>query len=155
MSHELNDPRYQKTLLLIKPLAFYNNLVGHILTMVENAGFDILALKSFNLTKRQAEIFYAVHRERSFFDEVTTYMASGKIAAVSLGKINCVADLRTLVGSTDPLKAADGTIRHLYGTNIQENAVHASDSPENAEQELRFFFSALELDLKEVRVGPV
>jgi len=152
MTHELHDPRYQKSLMMIKPLAFYNNLVGHILTMIENAGFDIIAIKSYNLSKRQAELFYAIHRERSFFAELTEYMASGKIVAVCLGKINCVEEVRTLVGNTDPHQAADGTIRHIYGTNIQENAVHASDSPENALQELRFFFSDMELDIKEVKV---
>lgn len=152
MTHELQDPRYQKSLMMIKPLAFYNNLVGHILTMVENAGFDIIAIKSYNLSKRQAELFYAVHSKRAFFDELTDYMASGKIAAICLGKINCIEEVRNLVGNTDPHKAADGTIRHIYGTNIQENAVHASDSQENALQELRFFFSDMELDIKEVRV---
>lgn len=150
MTHELNDPRYQKSLMMIKPLAFYNNLVGHILTIVENAGFDIIGLKSYNLTKRQAEVFYGVHSDRPFFHELTEYMSSGKIVAVCLGKINCISEVRTLVGNTDPLKAEDGTIRHIYGTNIQENAVHASDSPENAEKELRFFFSEMELDVKEV-----
>lgn len=134
-----------KSLLLIKPLAFRNRKVGKIITMIEDSGFDIIGMKELNLTKRLAERFYEVHKDRVFFDGLVEFMSSDKIVAICVEKENCVEELRKLVGNTDPSKAEEGTIRYEVGTNIEANGVHASDSIENAFNEIRFFFSALEV----------
>ncbi|PID29147.1 MAG: nucleoside-diphosphate kinase [Candidatus Cloacimonadota bacterium] len=134
-----------KSLLLIKPLAFKNKKAGKIISMIEEGGFDIVALKQLNLTEDIAKKFYAIHKERPFFGDLVKFMTSGKIVAICVEKENCVEDLRKLVGNTDPAKADDGTIREAVGTNIEANGVHASDSEENAINEIRFFFSAFEV----------
>jgi nucleoside-diphosphate kinase len=112
--------------------------------MINKAGFRILAMKYMRLTKAQASAFYAVHKERPFFGELTEYMCSGPIVAAVLSKDNAVADYRQLIGATDPTKAEDGTIRKLFAKSIAANAVHGSDSDENAIIESDFFFSQLE-----------
>lgn len=133
-----------KTFTMIKPDAVEANNIGPILAMMNKAGFKILAMKYMRLTKEQAGMFYEVHKERPFYGELTEYMSSGPIVAAVLTKDNAVADYRKLIGATDPTKAEDGTIRKLFAKSIAANAVHGSDSDENAEIESNFFFSALE-----------
>jgi nucleoside-diphosphate kinase len=137
----LND----KTLAIIKPDAVKDNKVGEIIAMITQAGFKIKAMKMVRLTKTSAEGFYEIHRERSFFGELIEYMTSGPCVPIALEKENAVEDYRKLIGATDPAKAAEGTVRKLYARNIQFNAVHGSDSNENAEKEIAHFFSMKEL----------
>ncbi|MBL7930459.1 MAG: nucleoside-diphosphate kinase [Bacteroidia bacterium] len=132
------------TFTMIKPDAVEANNIGPILSMINKAGFRILAMKYMRLTKEQAGDFYAVHRERPFFGELVEYMSSGPIVAAILSKDNAVADYRQLIGATDPTKADEGTIRRLFAKSIAANAVHGSDSNENAQIESNFFFSHLE-----------
>ena len=132
------------TFTMIKPDAVEANNIGPILAMINKAGFRILAMKYMRLSKAQAGQFYAVHKERPFFGELTDYMCSGPIVAAVLSKDNAVADYRQLIGATDPTKAEDGTIRKLFAKSIAANAVHGSDSDENARIESSFFFSELE-----------
>jgi nucleoside-diphosphate kinase len=129
---------------MIKPDAVEANNIGPILAMINKAGFKILAMKYMRLTKEQAGQFYLVHKERPFYGELTEYMSSGPIVAAVLSKNNAVADYRQLIGATDPSKADDGTIRKLFAKSIAANAVHGSDSNENAAIESNFFFSQLE-----------
>jgi nucleoside-diphosphate kinase len=132
------------TFTMIKPDAVEANNIGPILAMINKAGFRIVAMKYMRLSKAQAGAFYAVHKERPFFGELTEYMSSGPIVAAILSKDNAVADYRQLIGATDPTKAEDGTIRKLFAKSIAANAVHGSDSDENANIESNFFFSHLE-----------
>jgi nucleoside-diphosphate kinase len=132
------------TFTMMKPDAVEANNIGPILAMINKAGFKILAMKYMRLTKEQAGNFYAVHKERPFYGELTEYMSSGPIVAAILSKENAVSDYRKLIGATDPTKAEDGTIRKLFAKSIAANAVHGSDSDENAEIESNFFFSHLE-----------
>lgn len=132
------------TFTMIKPDAVEANNIGPILSMINKAGFRIHAMKYMRLTKEQAGDFYAVHRERPFFGELVDYMSSGPIVAAVLSKDNAVADYRQLIGATDPTKADEGTIRRLFAKSIAANAVHGSDSNENAQIESNFFFSHLE-----------
>lgn len=132
------------TFTMIKPDAVEANNIGAILAMINKAGFKILAMKYMRLTKEQAGQFYAVHKERPFYGELTEYMSSGAIVAAVLSKNNAVADYRQLIGATDPTKAEEGTIRKLFAKSIAANAVHGSDSDENANIEADFFFSQLE-----------
>lgn len=134
-----------KTLAIIKPDAVKDNKVGEIIAMITQAGFKIKAMKMVRLTKTSAEGFYEIHRERSFFGELIEYMTSGPCVPIALEKENAVEDYRKLIGATDPAKAAEGTVRKLYARNIQFNAVHGSDSNENAEKEIAHFFSMKEL----------
>ncbi len=132
------------TFTMIKPDAVEANNIGPILEMINKAEFKVLAMKYMRLTKEQAGNFYAVHKERPFYGELTEYMSSGPIVAAILSKENAVTDYRKLIGATDPTKAEDGTIRKLFAKSIAANAVHGSDSDENAEIESNFFFSHLE-----------
>ena len=132
------------TFTMIKPDAVEANNIGPILAMINKAGFKILALKYMRLTKDQAGQFYAVHKERPFYAELTAYMSDGPIVAAILSKDNAVADYRQLIGATDPSKADEGTIRKVFAKSIAANAVHGSDSDENASIESNFFFSQLE-----------
>jgi nucleoside-diphosphate kinase len=132
------------TFTMIKPDAVEANNIGPILAMINKAGFKVLAMKYMRLTKEQAGQFYSVHKERPFYDELTTYMSQGPIVAAVLSKANAVADYRKLIGATDPTKADEGTIRKLFAKSIAANAVHGSDSDENAAMESDFFFSQLE-----------
>jgi nucleoside-diphosphate kinase len=132
------------TFTMIKPDAVEANNIGPILAMINKAGFRVIAMKYMRLTKEQAGQFYSVHKERPFYDELTTYMSQGPIVAAVLSKSNAVADYRKLIGATDPTKADEGTIRKLFAKSIAANAVHGSDSDENAAMESDFFFSQLE-----------
>ncbi len=133
-----------RTFTMIKPDATAKNHIGGILKMINDANFRIIAMKYTRLSKEQAGAFYAVHKERPFYGELVEYMSSGPIIAAILEKNNAVADFRTLIGATDPSKAAEGTIRKIYAESISANAVHGSDSDENAQIEGDFFFSLLE-----------
>ncbi|MBD0277056.1 MAG: nucleoside-diphosphate kinase [Flavisolibacter sp.] len=133
-----------RTLTMIKPDAMHKGDAGGILDMILRAGFRIIALKQTQLTIEKAGEFYAVHRERPFYTELVHFMSSGPIIAAILEKENAVADFRTLIGATDPAKADEGTVRKKFATSVGENAVHGSDSDENARIESDFFFSALE-----------
>lgn len=129
---------------MIKPDAVRAGNIGNILAMINNAGFRIVAMKYTKLSKEQAGKFYEVHAARPFYGELVDFMSSGSIVAAILEKDNAVADFRTLIGATNPAEAAAGTVRKLYATSIGENAVHGSDSDENAAIEGNFFFSGLE-----------
>lgn len=133
-----------RTFTMIKPDAVSANHIGGILKMINEAGFRIIAMKYTRLTKESAGEFYAVHKERPFYADLVDYMSSGPIVAAILEKDNAVADFRKLIGATDPTKAEEGTIRKIYATSIAANAVHGSDSDENAQIEGDFFFSKLE-----------
>lgn len=133
-----------RTFTMIKPDATANGHTGGILAMINAAGFKIVALKMLHLSAEKAGEFYAVHKERPFFGELVEFMSSGPISAAVLEKENAVADFRTLIGATNPAQAAEGTVRKLYATSIGENAVHGSDSDENAAIEGDFFFNKLE-----------
>lgn len=130
----------EKTLTIIKPDATDRNLLGHILNRFEKAGFNIVELKMVRLSKEEAGGFYEVHKERPFFGELTDYMSSGVIVPMVLEKENAIADLRTLIGATDPAEAASGTLRDEIGMDKGRNSVHASDSTESAAIEIPFFF---------------
>ena len=129
---------------MIKPTAFKNNYAGAILKMINEAGFAIKAMKLTQLTSEQAGVFYEVHKGKPFYESLVKYMSSGPIIAAILEKEDAVEDYRELIGATNPENAADGTIRRLFATNLQQNAVHGSDSDENAIIESDFFFSKLE-----------
>ena len=133
-----------QTFTMIKPDAVSNGHTGAILGKISAAGFRITALKMIQLTKADAETFYAIHNERPFYGELVAFMSSGPIVAAVLEKENAVNDFRTLIGATNPAEAADGTIRKLYATSMGENAIHGSDSDENAAIEIAFHFSGSE-----------
>ncbi len=133
-----------RTFTMIKPDAVQNGHIGAILEKINGAGFRIVALKLTQLSRNDAGQFYAVHAERPFYGELVEYMTSGPIVAAILEKDNAVADFRTLIGATNPAEAAEGTIRKLYAQSIAANAIHGSDSDENAAIEGAFFFPARE-----------
>ena len=133
-----------RTFTMIKPDAVRNGHIGNILQMINAAGFKIIAMKYTLISKQQAEKFYEVHSARPFYGELTDFMSSGTIVAAILEKSNAVADFRTLIGATNPAQAEEGTIRKKYATSLGENAVHGSDSDENAVIEGNFFFNGLE-----------
>ena len=135
----------QKTFSIIKPDAVKRNLIGHINRMIESSDLKILASKKIYLTKNQAEIFYEVHKDRPFFSSLVEYMTSGPVQVQVLEGENAVARYRKIMGATNPAEAEDGTIRKLYAESIEANSVHGSDSEENANIEINFFFSGLEL----------
>lgn len=134
-----------RTFTMIKPDAVESNNIGNIIQMISDAGFNVKAMKLTQLSKDQAQSFYEVHKERPFYAELVEYMTSGPIVAAVLEKDNAVADFRALIGSTDPTEAADGTIRKKYAESKGRNAVHGSDSDENAEIESNFHFNESEL----------
>ena len=133
-----------RTFTMIKPDAVKNGHIGNILAMITNADFKIISLKLTQLTVADAEKFYAIHAARPFFGELVAFMSSGPIVAAILEKENAVADFRTLIGATNPTEAAEGTIRKMYATSLGENAVHGSDSDENAAIEGAFHFAGRE-----------
>ena len=133
-----------QTFTMIKPETVNKNNIGPVLKMINEAGFRIKAMKFTHLNKQQAGEFYAVHAGKSFFEDLTSFMSSGPIVAAILEKENAVADFRELIGATDPAKAADGTIRKFFAESMSRNAVHGSDSDENALLESDFFFSKME-----------
>jgi len=130
-----------RTLTIIKPDAFGAGKAGKIIAHLEGAGFTIRAARVLRLTQPQAEAFYAVHRERPFFAPLTRFMTSGPCMPMVLERADAVATLRTVIGATDPADAAPGTVRKLYAESKERNAIHASDSDENAEREAAFFFA--------------
>ena len=132
------------TFTMIKPRAMENGNMGKIIAMIIEGGFKVRALKLTNMTKEQAMAFYAVHKERPFFDGLTDFMSSGPIVAAVLEKEKAIKSYRDFIGATNPADANEGTIRALYGTSIEANAVHGSDSDENAQIEAGFFFSKRE-----------
>jgi nucleoside-diphosphate kinase len=132
------------TFSIIKPNAVRTGKTGPILAMINEAGFEIAAMRMVRLTKAQAESFYDVHKERSFFRGLIDFMTSGPVVVMILLHTNAVEEFRKLLGSTDPQKAAEGTIRKAFAVSTQMNAVHGSDSIENAEKEANFFFSGIE-----------
>ena len=134
----------ERTLVLVKPDAVRAGHVGDILRRFESAGLAIRGLKIVQLTREQAEAFYKVHRERPFFAGLTRFMISGPTVAVVLEGPGAIASVRRLMGATDPAKAEPGTIRKDYASNVEQNAVHGSDSPESAAYEIPYFFSGLE-----------
>jgi nucleoside-diphosphate kinase len=135
----------ERTFAIIKPDAVGRGLQGEILSRIHKAGFRIVAIRSMRLTKDEAGGFYAVHRERPFFGELTDFMSSGKIIATVLEAENAIAKWRDAMGATDPKKAAPGTIRHDLGTSIGNNVTHGSDAPDTAAFEISYFFAGHEL----------
>lgn len=135
----------EKTLAIIKPDAVAKGYTGKIIDRIETAGFKIVAMKKIHMTKKVAEGFYAVHKDKPFFDDLTTFMSSGPCVVMILEKENAILDWRKLMGATNPANAEEGTLRKEFGTNIDNNAVHGSDSVETAAQETRYFFADIEV----------
>lgn len=135
----------QRTFSIVKPDAVRRNQTGAILAEIDKAGFRIVAIKKEAITKRQAEGFYAVHRERPFFNDLTDFMSSGPLVLMVLEKENAIADLRKLMGATNPANAEEGTIRKKFAASIQENAIHGSDAEETAAFEIGYWFAGYEL----------
>ena len=132
--------KQQITFTIIKPDAVANGYIGTILEKINASGFKIVAMKLTKMQRRDAEIFYAIHREKPFFDDLVMFMSSGPIVAAILEKENAVSDFRALIGATDPAQSATGTIRQLYAGSMSRNAIHGADSDENALIEANFFF---------------
>jgi nucleoside-diphosphate kinase len=135
----------ERTLSIVKPDATRRNLTGEIIARFEKAGLRVVAQRRMRLSKAQAEAFYAVHRERPFFAGLVEFMISGPVVVQVLEGENAIAKNREVMGATDPAKATAGTIRKAFGTNVERNAVHGSDAPETAKQEIAFFFADLEI----------
>ncbi|HIE50180.1 MAG TPA: nucleoside-diphosphate kinase [Armatimonadetes bacterium] len=135
----------ERTLAILKPDCVRKQLIGQVLDRIERAGFRILALRMTWLTREQAEAFYAVHRERDFYPDLVEFMTSGPCVVMALEKENAVADFRALIGATDPAEAAEGTIRHQFADSKQCNIVHGSDTVENGQKEVAFFFGEGEI----------
>ena len=133
------------TFAIIKPDAVKNNFTGKIYDHILESGFQVLSAKLIHMSKNQAENFYLIHKDKPFYDELTNFMISGKCMVLALKKENAVVEWRNTIGATNPNDAEEGTIRKLYANNLSENAVHGSDSNENAKKEISFFFSELEL----------
>ncbi len=137
--------RTDRTFTMIKPDAVANGHIGAILAKINEAGFRIVAMKYTQISKAQAETFYEVHKERPFYGDLTDFMSSGPIVSAILEKENAVADFRTLIGATNPAEAAEGTIRKQFAESMSRNAVHGSDSDENARIEGAFHFAGTEM----------
>ena len=135
----------QRTLTIVKPDAVRRNAIGDIIEQFEKKGFRILAMKMLEITKHQAEQFYAVHAHKGFFNSLTEFMSSGPIVVLALEKENAIADLRQLMGATNPANAEEGTIRKKWAASIEHNAIHGSDADDTARFELSFFFAGYEL----------
>jgi nucleoside-diphosphate kinase len=135
----------QRTFSIIKPDAVRKGYTGSILAELDKAGFSIVSLRKQSISRRQAEGFYAVHQGKPFFDDLTAFMSSGPLVLLALEKENAIADLRTLMGATNPANAAEGTLRKKFAGSIQENAIHGSDAPETAAFELGYWFAGYEL----------
>ncbi len=135
----------ERTLAILKPDCVRKNLQGEVLARIQKAGFKVLGMKQIRLTREAAGAFYAVHKGRPFFEGLVDFMTSGPCVPIALEKVNAVEEYRTLIGATDPKEAAEGTVRKLFADNKSENIVHGSDSPENGNIEVAFFFSENEL----------
>lgn len=136
----------QKTFSIIKPDAVASGKAGKILSLLEDNGFRILALRMTKLSQSQAEGFYAVHRERPFYGSLVKFMTEGPVIVMALEREDAVKKLREVMGATNPANAAEGTVRKLYAESIERNAIHGSDAPETAAEELKFFFSSVDLN---------
>jgi len=134
-----------RTLAILKPDCIINNNAGKVIDHLLNAGFKIIAMKMTRLTKKTAQAFYEVHKERPFYGELVDFMMESRVVAIVLDKENAVAELRKTIGATDPAEAQEGTVRKLYAENKSRNTIHASDSDENAAREISFFFPETEL----------
>jgi nucleoside-diphosphate kinase len=135
----------QKTFSIIKPDAVATGKAGRILAMLEENGFRIVALRMTKLSQSQAEGFYAVHAERPFYGSLVKFMTEGPVIVMALEREDAVKKLREVMGATNPANAAEGTVRKLYAESIERNAIHGSDAPETAAEELKYFFTAIEL----------
>jgi nucleoside-diphosphate kinase len=135
----------QRTFSIIKPDAVRNGYIGAILAEIEKAGFHIVAIKELSISKAQAKGFYHVHKERSFFDGLTAFMSSGPIVLLVLEKENAIADLRKLMGATNPANADEGTIRKKFAGSLEQNAIHGSDAEDTAAFEIAYWFAGYEL----------
>jgi nucleoside-diphosphate kinase len=135
----------ERTFSIVKPDAVKRNLQGAILKMIQDAGLKIVAMKMIHMTREQAEGFYAVHKERPFFDSLVDYMCSGPCVVSVLEGENAIAKYREVMGATNPAEAAEGTIRKTFALDIEKNSCHGSDAPETAAQEIPYFFSQLEI----------
>ncbi|NLD94016.1 MAG: nucleoside-diphosphate kinase [Fibrobacter sp.] len=131
----------QKTFGIIKPDAVRKKVAGNIISKIEDSGLSVVAIKKLHLTKAQAQAFYAVHKEKGFYNELVDFMISGPVFVMVLEGNEAITAWRTLMGATNPSNAADGTLRKLFASSVQENAVHGSDAPETAAQEIKFFFA--------------
>ena len=138
----------ERTLTIIKPDAVQRHLTGKILARLEDEGFVVLGMKMVYLSKSDAERFYAVHRDRPFFNDLTTFMSSGPAVPMVLQRQNAIETLRQVMGVTNPAEAAEGTIRKEFALDIEKNSIHGSDSPESAATEIPFFFSHLEFQVR-------
>jgi nucleoside-diphosphate kinase len=135
-----------KTFSIIKPDAVASGKAGKILALLEDNGFRIVALRMLKLSQSQAEGFYAVHRERPFFGSLVKFMTEGPVIVMALEREDAVKKLREVMGATNPANAAEGTVRKLYAESIERNAMHGSDAPETAAEELKYFFTSIELN---------
>ncbi len=135
----------ERTLSIIKPDCVSNRSAGKVIDILEEKGFSIIAMKKIKLTKKQAEGFYIVHKERPFYESLCTFMSEGPVIAMVLEKENAIADYRELMGATNPKEADKGTLRAMFAADIERNAVHGSDSLESADFEIGYFFNALEI----------
>ena len=136
----------QRTFSIVKPDAVASGKAGKILALLEANGFRIIALRMVKLSQSQAEGFYAVHRERPFYASLVKFMTEGPVIVMALEREDAVKKLREVMGATNPANAAEGTVRKLYAESIERNAIHGSDAPETAAEELRYFFNSIELD---------
>lgn len=139
-SKKTSDKKIEQTLAIIKPDAVKAKYTGKIIDRIENEGFEIIKIKKLKLTKQKAENFYAVHKEKPFFNDLVNFMTSGPIIIMVLQKEDGIEQWRKLIGETNPQKAKENSLRHIFGTNIEKNAVHGSDSPQTAKQEILFFW---------------
>ena len=135
----------ERTFSIIKPDAVAANTIGGVLAHLEKEGFRVIAMRKLLLTRRQAEEFYAVHRERPFYSSLVAFMTEGSVVVLALERDDAVKKLREVMGATNPANAAEGTVRKLFASSIERNAIHGSDSAENAQTELAFFFSSSDL----------
>ena len=135
----------ERTLAILKPDCVRKELIGEVLRRIQDAGFQIRAMKMLTMSKAEAEGFYAVHEDKPFFDDLTDFMSSGPCVPVVLEKENAIEDFRTLIGATDPDEAEDGTIRSDFADGIEQNIVHGSDSPANGKKEASYFFPEHEI----------
>ena len=135
----------QRTFTIIKPDGVAQNNIGDVLRAFEENKFKVVAMKMLQITKQQAEGFYAVHRERPFFDSLTTFMSSGRIVVMVLEGEDVINRLRAVMGATNPANAAEGTLRKRFATSIEHNVIHGSDAPETAAFEIRYFFTEMEI----------
>ena len=134
----------EQTLTIIKPDAVERHLAGKIIARLEAEGFELLGMKMVYMSKQDAERFYAVHRERPFFNDLTTFMSSGPSIPIVMQRVNAIDKLREVMGATNPANAAEGTIRKEFALDIEKNSIHGSDAPESAAIEIPFFFNGLE-----------